>query len=235
MKPHKLLALAAVSSALLHSGIAAAADPTGWYLGGDIGFSKTLEADWVLNNGWAPAHPTPFDNNWVGALKVGKDLGAWRAEVEYAHRSNDAKHFGPPPYDVDNAKGKITSNTLMFNGYYDFTATGRITPFVGAGIGANRVKADDIRKDLTPTDCCTGIVDGSDTVVAAQVMAGFAYQAAPNLDLTFEYRYLFSGKPSFDYATACGGSDTIGSCGVEGSTSDRYRNHSILIGLRYRF
>lgn len=234
MKTTKRLAITALAP-LLYAGAALSADPAGWYIGGDLGYSKTSTAEWMLSNGWAPSHPTPFDSSWMGALKVGKDFGAWRGEVEYAHRSEDAKHFGPPPYDVDNAKGDITSNSLMLNVYYDLTTTNKATPYLGIGIGASNVEANNIRKDLAPTDCCSGIVDGSDTVAAIQLVAGLAYEAAPNLDITLEYRYFLANKPDFNYATACSGSDSIGDCGIEGKTSDQYRNQSVLIGLRYRF
>ena len=228
MKNRKLITLIAISSTLF-TGTAIAASPSGWYGGADLGYNKTEDVSWAFNTG---SHPVPFDDGWAGTLKVGKDMGVWRAELEYDHRSNDAKLFGPPG-SIDNAKGDISSDSLMFNAYYDFTPTGKITPYLGAGIGVSHVQANDIRKDIN--GCCTGIVDGSDDVAAMQVMAGAAYQATPNLDVTLEYRYFFTEKPSFDYATACSSTDSIGSCGVAGSTSGDYRNHSILVGLRYWF
>ena len=228
MKSNKVLPLVALAGALF-CGSSVAANASGWYVGGDLGYNNTSDPDWTFTSG---THTTPFDDGWVGALKVGRDLGAWRAELEYSHRSNDAGYFGPPG-SMDPAKGSIRSNALMLNAYFDFAATGKVTPYLGVGVGGSKVEANDVRKDIT--GCCTGIVDDSDTVVSGQVMAGAAYEAAPNLDVTFEYRYFFSQKPSFDYAVACSATDSISSCGVVGQTSGDYRNHNVMVGLRYRF
>ena len=213
---------------------AALAARSTWYVGGDLGWNKTNDVEWGLQGAWIDSHPVPFDDGWVGALKVGTYVAGIRAELEYAHRSNDAKEFGPLA-DVDNARGSIKSDALMLNAYYDFTPTGRITPYVGAGVGAARVEANNIRKALAPTDCCSGIVDDKDTVAALQVMAGAAYAVNSNLDVTAEYRYFLSQDPSFNYATGCDPSESVSTCGVLGKVSDNYNNHSILVGLRYRF
>lgn len=208
---------------------AALAARSTWYVGGDLGWNNTHDVDWTFTSG---THPVPFDDGWVGALKVGTYVAGIRAELEYAHRTNDAQYFGPPG-SIDNARGSIKSDALMLNAYYDFRPSGRITPYVGAGVGAAQVKADNIRKDIS--GCCSGIVDDKDTVAALQVMAGAAYAVNSNLDVTVEYRYFLSQDPSFNYATACDSSESVSTCGVDGKVSDDYNNHSILVGLRYRF
>lgn len=210
---------------------ALAAQPTSWYVGGDVGLNSAGDVEWTFPSG---PHPVPLDDGWVGTLKAGARVGTrGRAELEYAHRSNDADFFGPPG-DIDTASGSITSDALMLNAYFDFNPQARITPYVGAGVGGIRVEADNIRKDLGGSSCCSGIVDDEDTVFAIQVMAGAAYAATANLDVTVEYRYLLS-DPSFEYATGCAANQSISSCGVDGKSSDNYTNQSLLVGLRYRF
>lgn len=223
-----LFPLATLSAALFAAGAASAAQP-GWYVGGDLGYNNTTDPAWAFTSG---QHTTPFDGGWVGALKVGRDMGMWRAELEYSHRKNDAQYFGPPG-DMDIARGDITSDTLMVNGYYDFMPTGQVTPYLGAGIGVSKVEANDVRKDIT--NCCSGIVDDSDTVMAAQLMAGAAYQVSSNLAMNVEYRFMVTKDPSFDYGTACDHDESIAACGVAGQTSGSYRNHSVMVGVRYSF
>jgi opacity protein-like surface antigen len=209
-------------------GTSALAAQPAWYIGGDVGSNNAADMDLSFPSG---PHPVPFDDGWIGTLKAGARFGAVRAEVEYAHRSNDAEFFGPPG-DIDNARGSIDSDALMLNGYFDFAAQGKITPYVGAGVGGIRVEADDIRKDIS--FCCSGIVDDDDTVFAIQLMAGAAFAVTSSVDVTVEYRYLLA-DPSFDFATGCDVDDTIGTCGVDGRSSDDYKNQSLLLGLRYRF
>jgi opacity protein-like surface antigen len=227
MSANKLLSSLAFAVAATVGANALAAQPD-WYVGGDVGWNNAENVDLTFTSG---PHPVPFDDGWIGTLKAGARFGAVRAEVEYAHRSNDAEFFGPPG-SIDNARGSIDSDALMLNGYFDFKPQGKITPYVGAGVGAIQVEADNIRKDIT--FCCSGIVDDDDTAFAIQLMAGAAFAVTSSLDVTVEYRYLLADA-SFDYAIGCDVDDTIGSCGVEGKASDDYKNQSLLLGLRYRF
>lgn len=230
MQIHKLISRAVIVAAASVSTSVMAAQPA-WYVGGDLGWNNSNDVTWTLTSG---DHSVPFDDGWMGSLKVGTDVLGVRAEVEYAHRSNDAQYFGTPG-SIDPAKGSIKSDALMLNAYYDFTPTGKITPYVGAGIGFAQVQADSIRKNIG-TSCCSGLVDDKDTVAAMQLMAGAAYAVSSNLDFTLEYRFFVTKDPSFDYATGCNWNDSISSCGgPDGKTSDSYNNHSIMVGLRYRF
>lgn len=201
----------------------ALASDAGWYMGAGVGVNWTNDTVHDLTTG---DHDTNFEAGWAGFLKGGYDWGSWRAELEYAHRNNDANYFGPSG-SIARANGSVNSDALMLNAYYDFAATGKVTPYIGAGLGAVRVEANDVRRSVNNT----AVLSGDDTVVGAQLMAGAAYALTPNVDATLEYKFLIAQEPDFNYATGC---SYPSACSNVGTASDGYRNHTIAAGLRWR-
>ena len=80
----------------------------------------------------------------------------------------------------------------MANAYLSLPA-GAWRPYIGAGIGKARVKADDIGFVAIPQIRTTD----SDTPVAWQLMGGLGYQITPNLELGARYRYFHAGDVTF--------------------------------------
>ena len=68
------------------------------------------------------------------------------------------------------------------------------------------------------------LIDDSEWVLAYQLGAGLAYQLSPGLDVTAEYRYFRT-----EDATLKLDDNTPGDADLE------YRDHSVVLGLRYSF
>jgi outer membrane protein OmpA-like peptidoglycan-associated protein len=189
---------------------AAMAANEGFYVGGAGGVNWARDAKFSLPSGGGSA-TVEYDHGWVGALSAGyaTALGI-RAELEANYRwGNDVDSTRP----ASTASGKVRSLGFLGNVLYDFQTGTPFTPYLGVGAGLARVKHDARLGALSVSD--------SDWVFAYQGIAGVAYNVTNNLALTADYRYFATQKPKFD---------------VIGSTVDgQYRNHSVMVGLRYSF
>jgi outer membrane protein OmpA-like peptidoglycan-associated protein len=133
--------------------------------------------------------------------------------------------------------GEIAVGALMLNGYKDFNldVAGRFQPYVGAGIGIARVRADFDNVDDQPAvqddDVLTAPVgfrifaQNDDYVPALQGLAGFNVEMTDSLSLNLGYRYLRTATYDFEAFVNNERAD------VEG----RYNVHEASIGLRWDF
>jgi opacity protein-like surface antigen len=92
---------------------------------------------------------------------------------------------------VDSGIGKQESYGAFANAYYDFNSGGSFQPYVGGGIGAQRVKFD-----YRPSDIDIG--QGSDTNFAWQLMAGATYKIGPSLEIFGQYNYRDAGETTMN-------------------------------------
>jgi opacity protein-like surface antigen len=88
---------------------------------------------------------------------------------------------------IDSGIGKQESYGVFANAYYDFNSGGSFQPYVGAGIGGQKVKFD-----YRPSDIDVG--QGSDTNFAWQLMAGATYKVGPGFEIFGQYNYRDSGS-----------------------------------------
>jgi opacity protein-like surface antigen len=88
---------------------------------------------------------------------------------------------------VDSGIGKQESYGVFLNGFYDFNSGGSFQPYVGGGIGGQKVKFD-----YRPSDIDVG--QGSDTNFAWQLMAGATYKIGPGLEIFGQYNYRDAGS-----------------------------------------
>ncbi|WP_448189777.1 OmpA family protein [Azospirillum sp. sgz301742] len=200
--------LLATAVALLLPTAAMAANE-GFYVGGAGGLNWTRDADFRVPS--LPSATFKYDQGWVGSLSAGYATAMGiRAELEGNYRwGNDISSTRP----ASAASGKVRSLGFMGNLLYDFNTGTPFTPYLGVGAGMAQVKHD-ARLGATS-------VSESDWVFAYQGIAGVAYNVTNNLALTADYRYFATQDPKFD---------------VLGTTAKgEYRNHSILVGLRYSF
>jgi outer membrane protein OmpA-like peptidoglycan-associated protein len=152
-----------------------------------------------------------FDNGTVFGLAVGHAYGnGWRMEAEFSRRDNDVKSVSGT-----SATGDFTSHALMLNGYYDFPAIGRVTPYLGLGAGYAYI-------DANASPVGGSRIDDSDGAFAWQAIAGLALPLSNALDLTADLRMFTAQDPSFNLASG-------------GSVDSEYRDTSLLVGLRWRF
>jgi opacity protein-like surface antigen len=87
---------------------------------------------------------------------------------------------------VDSGIGKQESYGVFANAFYDFNSGGSFQPYVGAGIGGQKVKFD-----YRPSDIDVG--QGSDTNFAWQLMAGATYKIGPGMEIYGQYNYRDAG------------------------------------------
>jgi outer membrane protein OmpA-like peptidoglycan-associated protein len=189
---------------------AAMAGNEGFYVGGAGGVNWARDAKFTAPLG-AGSTKFDYDRGWVGSLSAGYETAlGLRTELEVNHRwGNEIDSTSP----ASTATGKVRSTGIMGNILYDIHTGTPFTPYLGIGAGAARIKHD-VR---------LGAASASDTdwAFAYQGIAGVAYNVTSNLALTADYRYFAAHKPKFE----------IAGTSIEG----QYRNHSVMVGLRWSF
>jgi opacity protein-like surface antigen len=88
---------------------------------------------------------------------------------------------------IDSGIGKQESYGVFANAYFDFNSGGSFQPYVGGGIGGQKVKFD-----YRPSDVDVG--QGSDTNFAWQLMAGATYKIGPSMEIFGQYNYRDAGE-----------------------------------------
>lgn len=134
--------------------------------------------------------------------------------------------------------GNFNVTTGMVNVYKDFNLdiAGRLTPYVGAGIGFANVRADfdnvDDQRAATTADFGAGrpvgyriLASNDDYVTAVQGLAGVSMALAENLSLDVGYRYLRTGEYDFEAFVN----------NVPTEVTGEYSVHETTVGLRWDF
>lgn len=175
-----------------------------------LGAGLNFLEDSDISGGGARAN-LDFDNpGWavMGAAGMGV-FNNFRVELELAHRDNS----------VENFVGEVEANSLMANVLYDIPVSfGGITPYIGLGLGAARVTADNV-----VLGGALGTVNDKDNAWAYQGIVGMSAPITNNLSFQLDYRY-FSTFQDVDFRT---------STGVNGE--GEYDAHTIMVGLRWSF
>ena len=137
-----------------------------------------------------------------------------RAELEAGYRSASADEVNGVP-----GTGKVKLYPIMANLLYDFSTDGPIKPYIGAGAGIIPTNFNDVAPEA-------GIAtyDESDTGFGAQAILGAAVPVAERLDLTLDYRYLYTSGLTI--------AEGLLNQDVE---SINVKAHTIMAGLRYQF
>lgn len=142
-------------------------------------------------------------------------------------------------------RGSFDQTSFMVNLYYDIMPDSSFHPFVGAGFGLNQVKAKLIGQ-LSTSPAGGQISDlsitGTDTVPAAQFLAGMAWALSDRLSLDVTYRYMASGKATFEsiltplsaYAMTPG-PETGEGWQQPGDFDGAFNNQTLTVGLRWSF
>jgi outer membrane protein OmpA-like peptidoglycan-associated protein len=191
------IVFAAGAAALLAATPAMAQQVSGLYVGAGAG------ANFLQDNG---LNKDSYDVGPAGNLYVGYGFGnGFRTDLEASIRENS--------HDGNNHQ---TTYGLMANGYYDFDFGSPFVPYIGGGVGVALVDAD------FGSSGGSRYFESTKAKFAYQGIAGVAYNFAPNMAATLEYRYLGTQGPVFkDNGVRIKGDDN--------------NNHSILVGLRYTF
>lgn len=159
---------------------------------------------------------TYYDGNYATArykagtalgISGGYDFGGVRVEGEFGYKHADVDYFSyqGTRYDPQDSDSTITS--YMINGFYDIKTGSRVTPFIGAGIGAIHCKLNDA------TDTY------NDTEFGYQLSTGIGIRVATHLTIDVSYRFQSTGK---DFQS-------------DHSASVPYASSNLLGGIRYTF
>lgn len=175
------------AAALLVAATAAQAERVGPYVSVFGGYTIPVDGNHNidLNNGFA-----------VGGA-VGYDFGWPRLEGEVSYRRSA----------VEGASGHFGVLAAMLNAYLDIDTGTAMTPYVGAGAGITRMRADSIG----------GVGTDHDTEFAWQAIGGVKFAVSSALSLFVDYRYFDTTAGSFN-----------------GVKSD-YTSHNVFAGLTYNF
>ena len=114
--------------------------------------------------------------NWVHGLEL---------ELEVSYRRNDV----PGTISSDTAEVNVSNFAIMTNLWYEFNVGSKVRPYVGGGVGWDRVKFD------AAWVCCS-LDTGENNGFAWQLGAGFNYEVMHDVDVGLGYTY-FRG-PDFD-------------------------------------
>lgn len=230
-------------------------EESGFYLRADVGVGINQASN--LRSTFGTGQTLADLGAWDGPVNVGDSalmgLGAgyqfnnwFRADVTGEYRSSAAynsKTFyqfsglgsncpvGGPTNCGDNYNGMIQSGLFLANGYLDLGTWMGFTPYVGAGVGVLTYGVSGLTDVSMSQPNGYGMApNNSGTNFAWALMAGGAFQIAPNLLLDIGYRYVNMGTFNTG-AIACNGGATTG-CAYE-SQHFRMASDDIRVGLRW--
>jgi opacity protein-like surface antigen len=180
-----------------------------WYLRGDIGITnqrvKKLDSP-------APGFDTTtmlvqgFDSAGLFGVGVGYKFNSWfRVDVTGEFRSGaqfsalDSFPSGgscPTAFCTDRFEGKKSEWLFLANAFLDLGTWHSVTPFVGAGIGFDRLTIGNFTD--TNINAPGGAIgfssDNSKWNFAWALHAGLAYQVTPNFTVELAYRFVSLGN-----------------------------------------
>jgi opacity protein-like surface antigen len=162
-----------------------------WYLRGDIGYRFNNDFDRARNLDNPPAmHNPDFDNKtWVFGGGVGYKLEWFRADLTF-DVSTTAKFEANSIIRDNDFRAKIDTVTGLVNAYGDLGTWWGFTPYVGAGVGFARLKADGFR---IPSQHAGESHSDESWNLAWALMAGVSYSISPNFLIDAGYRHINMG------------------------------------------
>lgn len=229
MRSFKLALLVAAPAIAIASGAYAADSDTdaggltqsnGWYMSGSLGLAFMEQSS--NRSGTANFDLTPSNPGIAVSAALGKELGnGFRAEGELGYKQIGMDHGivysgGGTGITSGAASGNANALSMMANGYYDFTTSSPIKPYIGAGVGLARVELSSVGVGAGSA------VNDSDVDFAYQAMGGISYQLTPRGTLFTEYRYFAVDDPRFN--------DAAGQ-----RVSSEFMTHNVEVGYRLAF
>ena len=113
-----------------------------------------------------------------GALGY-QSRNGFRFEIEGSYREYEAEEF-----EGQNANGEAEIGTVLGNLYYDINFGGRVTPYIGLGMGVYFIDLDDVESGSSFFE----VDDG--TQFAFALHGGLGVEVTERLDLTVNYTFL---------------------------------------------
>lgn len=189
----------------------------------EYGFYLTPKAFWSHVKADVKHSGSGSDNVGGGALAIGYDFNVncyapVRAELEFAMRGKAKKSWresGEGYRAKGEAKADVTS--IFANAYYDFYNQSDFTPYLGAGLGAARIKIETKGSYAWSGGVARESYSKSEWDFAWNVGAGVAYKLTEQASLDLGYRYADFGSLS------------------DNSVDVDVTGHEVLLGLRFTF
>ena len=163
---------------------------TDWYDSVNTGVSFVSNSEVKYYElGFYDSQKCEYGARYSVGVAFGNIMEQLRIEGEVSYDHNEIEHIDgisiPRGYSLE-----TSLQNFMFNGYYDFNSGSTLTPYMTAGAGFSRIKAD---INLAP------IINGdNDTVFAYQIGAGVGYSISEIMTLDFRYRFLTTADPEFN-------------------------------------
>jgi opacity protein-like surface antigen len=215
-----------------------AEDFGGWYLRGDIGMSnqhvKKLDspaftpAVTVLEKG--------FDSAGLFGVGIGYQFNSWlRTDItgEYRAKANfNGLDSIPSIPQTNQYRGDKSEWLFLANVYLDLGTWYNITPFVGAGVGFDRLTIGNFTDTNINAPALGWSPDNSKWNYAWALHAGLAYHVTPNFTIELAYRYVNLGDGSTKDLLAPDGTNPTPNNPIHFHNVD---SHDIKLGLRWMF
>ncbi len=228
------------AAAALLAAPAAARDGSG-YFGAEGGalWAKDLNHDLTIVRTTTPIGTTLIADGALMSFKkpgldldliLGYDFGVLRLEGELGYKRASVDEIGlrAAPGGVattTDGNGNIGVTSAMANLLLDFGDDDGLSFYAGPGAGWARVKMNSISRSPATFE-----IDGSDSGLALQGIAGIRYAITPQLDVGLKYRYFRSSKLEYDNII-----QAFNAGGVTYDSSSRFKSHSLLFSIIYNF
>ncbi len=222
-RPARLAALSLL--ALTVTATAAQARDNNWYIG--LRGGGVLPSDRTFY-GTQPTRPDFATTEKLGlaaAARLGYDFGRLRTEVDVGYHQTGLKSIDLGSTTelgeagrYNDPDGQIRNWTIMGNALFDVINSDGFSVSAGAGAGAARVSAHNVRL----AEGAIPFLSNNDWVFAWNALAGARVALSPGVDLAVDYRYLRPNRANF--------TDTAGQ-----RVTMRNDSHTILVGLNFNF
>jgi len=207
----------------------------GFYLRGDVGIGihdhKTIDTLPPL----AGLRTIDSNVNTTGFVGIGAGyaFNSWlRTDVTGEYRFS-ARHRHVDTYTGGGnlIKGRLDGFVGLVNAYVDLGTWHRVTPFIGAGIGAASLTMSSTRDIKVANGTVAAGTNKTETHFAWALHAGLGFDITSNWKAELAYRYLHIGDVKSG-TVQCPGAPCSGPYHVRIKSLD---SHDVKLGLRYMF
>jgi OmpA-OmpF porin, OOP family len=174
--------------------------------------------DWSSDSGTRVGFKTGY--SILGAVGLSIGLIGLRIEAEGGYRESDVDKVSVAGVNLGGS-GSAKVESGMVNAYFEVPySISALKPYIGAGVGAARVFGSNV------ATAAGSVIDGHDTVLAYQAMAGLAYSMNAHVTVNVGYRFFATDTTHLSGAVA-GVAVPVKQNGL--------KTHSAELGLRFTF
>tara|TARA_Y100000994_G_C15586725_1_gene398851 strand:- start:223 stop:873 length:651 start_codon:yes stop_codon:yes gene_type:complete len=129
-------------------------------------------------------------------IEFGKQIENWRLGLSYTHTSPKLENISATTGGVGatasiSPKPSFDVDSIMFNVYRDFPRDGKLSPYVGIGLGSTDIKLQTYTTTVAGTD--VAVIDDGRSLFSWDLKAGVTYDLSERADLYGELSYAQTG------------------------------------------